>query len=30
MLLRYGADRRIATSADVRHEPLTPREQHTP
>jgi glycogen operon protein len=30
MLLRYGADRRIATSADVRHDPLTPREQHTP
>jgi glycogen operon protein len=30
MLLRYGMDRRIATSADVRHDPLTPKEQHTP
>ena len=30
MLLRYGADRRIATSDDVRHDPLTPKEQHTP
>jgi glycogen operon protein len=30
MLLRYGSDRRIATSADVRHDPLTPKERHTP
>ena len=30
MLVRYGTDRRIATSADVRHDPLTPKEQHTP
>ena len=30
LLLRYGTDRRIATSADVRHDPLTPKEQHTP
>jgi glycogen operon protein len=30
VLLRHGADRRIATSADVRHDPLTPRERHTP
>jgi isoamylase len=30
MLLRYGADRRIATSADVRHDPLTPKERHSP
>src|SRR5678816_4024978 len=30
MLLRHGADRRIATSADVRHDPLTPKERHTP
>jgi hypothetical protein len=30
MLLRYGPDRRIATSEDIRYEPLTPREQHTP
>jgi glycogen operon protein len=30
LLLRHGADRRIATSADVRHDPLTPRERHTP
>ena len=30
LLLRHGSDRRIATSADVRHDPLTPRERHTP
>jgi glycogen operon protein len=30
MLLRYGTDRRIATSDDVRRDPLTPRELHTP
>jgi isoamylase len=30
MLLRYGTDRRIATSEDIRREPLTPKEQHTP
>jgi glycogen operon protein len=30
MLLRYGSDRRIATSHDVRHEALTPKEKHTP
>ena len=30
MLLRYGSDRRIATSADVRHDPLTPKERHSP
>ena len=30
MLLRYGSDRRIATSADVRHHPLTPKQRHTP
>jgi isoamylase len=30
MLLRHGTDRRIATSDDVRHDPLTPKEQHTP
>jgi isoamylase len=30
MLLRHGPDRRIATSDDIRHEPLTPKEQHTP
>jgi glycogen operon protein len=29
MLLRYGSDRRLATSQDVRHDVLTPREQHT-
>ncbi|MEO8564171.1 MAG: glycogen debranching enzyme GlgX, partial [bacterium] len=30
MLLRYGTDRRIATGDDVRHEPLTSKEKHTP
>jgi glycogen operon protein len=30
MLLRYGSDRRLPTSHDVRHDVLTPREQHTP
>jgi hypothetical protein len=30
MLLRYGSDRRLATSHDVRHDVLTPKEQHTP
>jgi glycogen operon protein len=30
MLLRYGTDRRISTSEDVRPLSLTPREQHTP
>ena len=30
MLLRYGSDRRLTTSHDVRHDVLTPREQHTP
>jgi hypothetical protein len=30
MLLRYGTDRRIMTSEDVRREPLAPHEQHTP
>jgi glycogen operon protein len=30
MLLRYGSDRRLPTSRDVRHDVLTPREQHTP
>jgi glycogen operon protein len=30
MLLRYGSDRRIATSHDVRHDALTPKEKHTP
>jgi glycogen operon protein len=29
MLLRFGADRRVATSEDARREPLSPVEKHT-
>jgi hypothetical protein len=29
MLLRFGSDRRVATSEDARREPLSPVEKHT-